>query len=215
MQRLDARAVAFAGDEDAMRNDFERLKAAAAGEPFPSWPVRKRRLDSLFRLLHDNEARLCEAISADFGHRSWHETQLLELFPSLEAVRHALRHGAAWMRDERRAMTASGCSGAAWLVEERGLGWRFGGGRWWPNWLGEGAGAGGDGEAVDQVIHRVATVTFYPAEGGLAFEYQYREASFGEISGGYEAVVTTTNNHDIRFGVRGWHRSNLSTRSNG
>ena len=116
MQRLDARAVAFAGDGDAMRNDFERLKAAAAGEPFPSWPVRKRRLDSLFRLLHDHEALLCEAISADFGHRSRHETQLLELFPSLEAVRHALRHGAAWMRDERRATSMWFLPGSSTVV---------------------------------------------------------------------------------------------------
>ena len=53
--------------------------------------------------MHDNSDRLAGAIAADFGHRSPHETQLLELFPSLEAVRHALRHGAGWMGDERRA----------------------------------------------------------------------------------------------------------------
>ena len=103
MQRLAARAVAFAGDEGAMRAAFDRLQAAAEREPYPPWAHRKRRLESLLALLHDHESELCAAISADFGHRSPQETQLLELFPSLEAVRHALRHGASWMRDERRA----------------------------------------------------------------------------------------------------------------
>ena len=86
-----------------MRIQFDLLKAAASGDPYPSWSLRKRRLEQLYALLHDNGDRFAEAISADFGHRAPQETQLLELFPSLEAVRHALRHGAAWMRDQRRA----------------------------------------------------------------------------------------------------------------
>lgn len=86
-----------------MRNQFDRLKEAAGRDSCPPWHQRKRRLEALHTLLHDHGDRLAETISADFGHRSAQETQLLELFPSLEAVRHALRHGAAWMRDERRA----------------------------------------------------------------------------------------------------------------
>lgn len=86
-----------------MRTQFDRIKEAAGRDPSPPWSVRKRRLDSLLTLLHDNGDRFGEAISADFGHRSPQETQLLELFPSLEAVRHALRHGAGWMRDEPRS----------------------------------------------------------------------------------------------------------------
>ena len=46
--------------------------------------VRRRRLDMLERLLRENETAFAEAISADFGHRSPHETRLLEVFPSLE-----------------------------------------------------------------------------------------------------------------------------------
>src|SRR5258706_4393439 len=86
-----------------MRHHFDRLRAAAARDPFPAWPARRRRLEALHALLHDSADELADAISDDFGHRSRSETQLLELFPSLEAVRHALRHGQAWMRDERRA----------------------------------------------------------------------------------------------------------------
>ncbi|MEP7083378.1 MAG: coniferyl aldehyde dehydrogenase [Betaproteobacteria bacterium] len=86
-----------------MRASFARLKAAAEREPYPPWPTRRRRLESLLALLHDHQGEVCAAIASDFGHRSPQETQLLELFPSLEAVRHALRHGASWMRAERRA----------------------------------------------------------------------------------------------------------------
>ena len=87
---------------NTMRATFDALHVASRRDPAPDWPVRKRRLKSLLALLGDNESRIADAISADFGHRAAQETQLLELFPSLEAVRHALKHGASWMRDERR-----------------------------------------------------------------------------------------------------------------
>ena len=85
-----------------MRTRFDRLREAAAHEPYPAWAVRKRRLEALFALLHDAQDLLADAVAIDFGHRSHAETKLLEIFPSLEAIRHALRHGASWMRDESR-----------------------------------------------------------------------------------------------------------------
>ena len=86
-----------------MRSQFDRLQSASRRDPAPDWNQRKRRLQSLFSLLHDNAGTIANAISTDFGHRSHQETELLELFPSLETVRHALRHGAGWMRDQRRS----------------------------------------------------------------------------------------------------------------
>ena len=118
MQRLAARAVAFDSGEDAMRTSFDRLRAAAGRDQFPLWPARRRSLRSLLALLHDHESEWCEAVSADFGHRSRHETQLLELFPSIEAVRHALRHGASWMRDERRSTSLWFLPGSSKIVHQ-------------------------------------------------------------------------------------------------
>jgi len=40
-------------------------------------------------------------ISADFGHRSRHETELAEIFPVLSAIRHARSHLRRWMRPKR------------------------------------------------------------------------------------------------------------------
>jgi hypothetical protein len=87
MQRLATCADTIASDEDAMRNQFDRLKEAAEADPCPPWDLRKRRLEALYTLLHFNGDKLAETISADFGNRAPQETQLLELFPSLEAIR--------------------------------------------------------------------------------------------------------------------------------
>jgi coniferyl-aldehyde dehydrogenase len=56
----------------------------------------------LEKLLQDNRQAIIEAISADFGHRSAHETMLLEVTPSLAGIRQCRDHVADWMRTQRR-----------------------------------------------------------------------------------------------------------------
>lgn len=80
---------------------FEMQRAAFAREPFPGWPVRRDRLRRLLALLTAHEKEFAAAIDADFGSRPAAETELLEVFPALEEVKSALRHGAAWMRPRR------------------------------------------------------------------------------------------------------------------
>ena len=82
-----------------------RLRGAAVRDPHPDWRSRAALLDALERLLRENAQAIANAISADFGNRSQHETQLLELFPSFEAIRHGRRHLKSWMRPERRAVS--------------------------------------------------------------------------------------------------------------
>lgn len=81
---------------------FSRMHAASRSGIEVSYAVRRRRLDVLEALLRENEPALAAAIAADFGHRSAHETRLLEMFPSLEGIRHARRHLRGWMRPQRR-----------------------------------------------------------------------------------------------------------------
>ncbi len=88
-----------------LRAAYDHLHAASRAEPYPDWPTRRDRLKRLGALIRDHEALLCEAISDDFGHRAMAESQVLDIMPSLEATRHAQRHGAAWMRP-RRASTS-------------------------------------------------------------------------------------------------------------
>jgi len=82
-----------------------RLREAAAGDSNPDWRRRDAWLEALERLIRENMPAIAEAIRSDFGNRSLHETQLLELFPSFEAIRHARRHLKSWMRPERRAVS--------------------------------------------------------------------------------------------------------------
>jgi coniferyl-aldehyde dehydrogenase len=58
-------------------------------------------LNRLEALLRENLAPLSQAIHQDFSSRSEHETQMLEFFPSLEAIRHARSHVRSWMRPRR------------------------------------------------------------------------------------------------------------------
>ena len=47
---------------------------------------------------------LCEAISADYGHRSRHESLLAEMFPAIDGVDHVIKHLRGWMRPQRRGI---------------------------------------------------------------------------------------------------------------
>lgn len=81
---------------------LRRLREAQASDPLPDWPTRAERMRALERLLQAHREGIAAAIHADFGNRPTEETELLEIFPSLSAVRHALRHGKRWMKPKRR-----------------------------------------------------------------------------------------------------------------
>ena len=88
---------------DVLRQTFDMQKQACLAAPEVPWAQRADRLKRLKRLVEANAVKFAQAISQDFGHRSAHETDLLEVFPSLSGINHALSHGRRWMRGERRA----------------------------------------------------------------------------------------------------------------
>lgn len=79
-------------------------RAAWLADPMPSLAERRDRLDRLARFVQDHRQAICDAISADYGHRSRHETLLAEVVPVVDGIRHAKRHLRAWMRPQRRAI---------------------------------------------------------------------------------------------------------------
>ncbi len=81
---------------------LQSMRAAQRRQPMPDWSTRAIRLRALETMLRDNRAGITEAINADFGCRPRQETELLELFPSLSAIRHALAKGRRWMKPRRR-----------------------------------------------------------------------------------------------------------------
>jgi acyl-CoA reductase-like NAD-dependent aldehyde dehydrogenase len=86
-----------------LETQHARHREAFAGEPYPAADARIALLGRLEALVKEHATEWAEAISRDFGGRSTHETQLLEIFPSLEAVRHARRHVRGWMKPRRRS----------------------------------------------------------------------------------------------------------------
>jgi aldehyde dehydrogenase (NAD+)/coniferyl-aldehyde dehydrogenase len=92
----------LSADVVLLRRLFDAQQVAHAREPLPDRTTRDRRLAALESLVHDHLDAIAAAIATDFGHRSRHETQLLEAFPSIEGIRHARRHLGRWMKPERR-----------------------------------------------------------------------------------------------------------------
>lgn len=88
-------------ERDGLRERFEAQRRAFSTEPFPSFAVRKARLERLLALTERHEAAICEAIDTDFGGRSPHETRVAELLVVRAGIRHALSQLKAWMRERR------------------------------------------------------------------------------------------------------------------
>jgi coniferyl-aldehyde dehydrogenase len=101
--RLDPRLTTVDGAAAvaAMEKTFAAQRNAFAADMDPRLAIRRERLDRLVRLTEKHQTAIADAISADFGHRSRHETELAEIFLVLSAVRHARRHLGRWMKPRR------------------------------------------------------------------------------------------------------------------
>ena len=86
-----------------MSKAFAAQRAAFAGDMNPGRDVRRDRLARLLQLTEKHQGAIAEAISADFGHRSRHETDLAEIFLVLSGIRHMHRHVGRWMKPRRVA----------------------------------------------------------------------------------------------------------------
>ncbi|MDP9413475.1 MAG: coniferyl aldehyde dehydrogenase [Pseudomonadota bacterium] len=112
--RIDAAAEGVA---EARRLFQLQHKASRRGGPV-SAEMRRDRLGRLRALVAANEAAFTAAISNDFGVRSGTETELLELVPTLNAIRHARKKLANWMRPERRRVAPTFQPARAWVRHE-------------------------------------------------------------------------------------------------
>jgi coniferyl-aldehyde dehydrogenase len=84
-----------------MRAIFDAQRAAFLRMGAPSLQDRRADLKKLSEAISRSGDRLAAAISADFGNRSRHETELGEVVPAQSAIRHTLRHLAGWMQPNR------------------------------------------------------------------------------------------------------------------
>jgi len=81
-----------------------RQRQAYLARPVSTLQERLADLRTLQRFVREHQEALCDAISADYGHRSRHETLLAEIFPVVSGIDHIISHLRAWMRPQSRSV---------------------------------------------------------------------------------------------------------------
>ncbi len=79
-----------------------RLREAHRRKGPPDEAERLRWLSRIERLMLTNKERIADAISADFGNRSRHETMIAEIFVTVSYIRYVKENLRHWMEAERR-----------------------------------------------------------------------------------------------------------------
>jgi len=77
---------------------LDRQRRAFLDQGAPDLKERLAQLDALDDLIRQNHVRMAEALSADFGSRSPHETMLAEALGSLMVMRHTRKHLPRWIK---------------------------------------------------------------------------------------------------------------------
>jgi coniferyl-aldehyde dehydrogenase len=90
--------------QQRLRSTLDQQRAAYRAHPVPTLAERQDDLKRLRAFLREHQEAIADAISADYGHRSRHETRLSELAPAVDGIGHVLRHLRSWMRPQRRGV---------------------------------------------------------------------------------------------------------------
>jgi len=85
-----------------MKALLEKQRAAFLGEGFVSAETRLDRLNRALSLIHDNQGAIVDAIEQDFGNRSRHQSQMSDVYATMESLKYAQKHLRHWMRTEKR-----------------------------------------------------------------------------------------------------------------
>ncbi len=88
-------------DAEALRI-FNLQTRACLNQPFISLKKRIALLKTIDNILIENDQAICEAIHTDFGNRSFHETRILEISPSLMGLRYTRKQLKKWMKPQLR-----------------------------------------------------------------------------------------------------------------
>ena len=111
---------------DLIRNELESTlalqRAAYFAHPVPTFAERKADLLKLQAFIRDNREAVVDAICADYGNRSRHETLFTEIFTVIDGVDHVLKHLKKWMRPQRRHVDLMNFFGASNCVIPQPLG---------------------------------------------------------------------------------------------
>ncbi len=106
-----------------MQAILDRQKQAYLAEGEVSAETRIDRIDRAIDILKNNGPKLCEAMAADFGHRSMDQSKMTDIDGAIGPLEHAKKNVRRWMRPERRkVMFPLGIFGARGRIEYQPLG---------------------------------------------------------------------------------------------
>ncbi|MEM1229069.1 MAG: coniferyl aldehyde dehydrogenase [Pseudomonadota bacterium] len=88
--------------KDEIARLLEHQRSSYLKEGVVSNATRMDRLERAVAVLKKHEQRFVDAMSADFGHRSQHQSLFTDIASSIGPLRHAQKHLARWNRSERR-----------------------------------------------------------------------------------------------------------------
>ena len=102
---------------DVIRDELEQTlqlqRDAYLAHPYPDLEQRKADLRKLQAFLRDHREAILDAISADYGNRSRHETLFAEFYGVIDGVDHAISHLKKWMKPQRRSVDLKNFFGAS------------------------------------------------------------------------------------------------------
>jgi coniferyl-aldehyde dehydrogenase len=108
--------------QQELKETLQLQREAYLSHPNPSYSERKMDLKNLQEFLRDYRDELCEAVNADYGHRSKHETLFTEIFPAIDGVDQTLKHLKDWMKPQQRSVDIRNFLGASNKVIPQPLG---------------------------------------------------------------------------------------------
>ena len=85
-----------------LREHFDVQRGQYLAAPHPSYQQRKEDLLNLKRMITENMDAIVDAISADYGNRSRHETQFAEIISVTDGIKDVVKHLKKWMKVQKR-----------------------------------------------------------------------------------------------------------------
>ena len=108
---------------DEMRKILDRQKRAYLKDGVVSNAVRHDRLERAVNVIKKNKEKFVDAMSADFGHRSRHQSLFSDIALSISPLRHAQKNLKRWRKSEKRsAMFPLNLLGAKARIDYQPLG---------------------------------------------------------------------------------------------
>ncbi|MGH8453486.1 MAG: aldehyde dehydrogenase family protein, partial [Nevskiales bacterium] len=99
-----------------LRSLLDAQRTAFRQEGPPDHRERVRRLDALLDGMQAYQEDLVRSVSEDFGNRAAQETRLLEIFPTVDEIRHSRGHLRQWMKPRRVSANWQFATGSGRIV---------------------------------------------------------------------------------------------------